>query len=228
MVEIFGIKEIDKWMPQESSILHIYGEKGTGKTTLGHHAIINSLSEGDALIYYLSVGKQFDPRRLKQLANLRKLTEDLDRVVVFNIETFKEQAKFFDLLPIFALNRIIKLLVIDSFTALFLNKILSLKKNKDKTYYNLELNRECAILRYIITEYMKRGHIIHIIIVNDVIFSPKRGETPIAKNILDFWTDLDIYMFSKYESYEKHKYISIMPQEITIEYTLTDRGIIIK
>ncbi|MCD6484997.1 MAG: hypothetical protein J7L47_07810 [Candidatus Odinarchaeota archaeon] len=221
----FGIDELDKELAKNGLIVHIFGEKGLGKSTLAYLAMINALKKDEkSIVYLINIGFAFDPRRLNNLVLHYGTKEMLERIKVFNISTFHEQAKLFDLLPLFAVGRNIRLIAIDRFTTLFLNNVLQLKKSHEKTYYNLELNRECAILHYIANKSLEKNKDFCVLLINDVIYSPKHGTIPIAKAILDFWTDYRLFLFEEKESAEKRKIMIIEPEKNVFSYEITDYG----
>ncbi len=110
----------------------IYGEGGSGKTTLGLLVSIQSLRNKKKVLY-IDVGNNFSVERFNQLSNDQEL---LKKILIIKIKNFKNQhEQIKGLLNL----KVFDLIVIDSFTT-FYRRLYSKEPELAKAMLNKQLN----------------------------------------------------------------------------------------
>jgi DNA repair protein RAD51 len=113
-----GIKKLDNYLGggiKRGIITDIFGATGTGKTQLTMQISINSLLDGNQVLFQDTTG-QFRPERMLDLIKIRNLeTNLLDRVKVGRITNSSEQIQFLSKIR----EQDFSLVVIDNVTDLF-------------------------------------------------------------------------------------------------------------
>ena len=162
---------------------HVYGEAASGKTTLALQFVANAHRLDIGTIYVNS--ENTSPiRRLEQMTG--RPFENIENMVkILGPKGFSEQGILIDDLELY-LRENTKLVIIDTLT-----KYYRLELEDKKTNYarHRELNRQAGVLKG-----LARNNEIAILILNQVRSQLKGVDDfePVAKNILDYWSDYTI------------------------------------
>lgn len=164
---------------------HVYGEAAGGKTTLALQ-FVNAVYKFDHGTIYINAETTSPIERLEQVTgySFRNL-ETMVKILV--PRGFNEQGALIDDLDFF-IREDTKLVVIDTLTKLYRLEL----EDKATNYSNhRELNRQAGILKG-----LARKHDIAVLVLNQVRASMKDTDDfePVAKNILDYWSDYSVKM----------------------------------
>lgn len=158
-----------------NSISLIFGEGGSGKTTLGLQVSLQAVKDKKKVLY-IDAGNNFSIERFNQLSNNQ--IELLSKILVLKIKNFSiqhEQIKKLVTLPSF------DLIVIDSLTT-FYRRLYS----KEPELANGMLNKELNIL----TDLNKNGTTI--VLTSEVYSGMNKSIHPIAEEVIKRFTKLNI------------------------------------
>ena len=140
-----GIKKLDNYLGggiKGGIITDIFGAKGTGKTQLTMQISINSLLDGNHVLFQDTTG-QFRPERMLDLIKIRNLeTNLLDRVQVGRITNSSEQIKFLSKIK----DQDFSLVVIDNVTDLFLFEYGKEEQNLEKNVTFMQYMHELSLI----------------------------------------------------------------------------------
>jgi len=201
-------------------ITTIFGEYGTGKTTLSLQASLSCCLLGFK-VYYICADAQFPATRLEKIALTRGLALDfLTKISVFKLNSFKEQAIFISSLPL-QLEEEVKLLVFDAINALYRSSLTA--DAKRTALLNQQLNKQLGILKW-----LSKNRSIAILLTSQVRASPEdSSEEPVASSILDYWSDV-LMKLERTEAVDKRKIkvLKLYSQQSSLEadVELTDGG----
>ncbi len=164
---------------------HVYGEAAGGKTTLALQ-FVNAVYKFDYRTIYINAETTSPVERLKQITGYS--FTDLEAMVKILVPRgFNEQGALIDDLDLYIRDDT-KLVVIDTLTKLYRLEL----EDKATNYSNhRELNRQAGILKG-----LARKHDIAVLVLNQVRARMKdTGDfEPVAKNILDYWSDYSVKM----------------------------------
>ena len=140
-----GIKKLDNYLGggiKEGMITDIFGATGTGKTQLTMQISINSLLDGEQVLFQDTTG-QFRPERMLELIKIRNLeTNLLDRVKVGRITNSSEQIQFLSKIK----NQDFSLVVIDNVTDLFSFEYGKEEQNLEKNVTFMQYMHELSLI----------------------------------------------------------------------------------
>jgi RecA/RadA recombinase len=158
----------------------VYGEPGSGKTTLALSAATQLLRiDRAAKTVYIDSDAKFTPTRLTQMTGSE---EALRRLVYTRPTAFEDQAEALDNLPQQLQPR--DLAIIDSVTGLYRVET----GDTQKTFMeNKELNRQLGLLKE--TALTMQAAIILTGQVRSVLDSPVPAVEPVAPRLLRYWSD---------------------------------------
>lgn len=158
----------------------VYGEPGSGKTTLALCAAAQLLRlDHAARVVYLDSDAKFAPSRLIQIAGSE---EHLRRLSYTRPTTFEEQAEALDRLPEQLQHG--DLAVVDSVTGLYRVETGDTQKTFTE---NKELNRQLGALKEVAVS--TRAAVILTGQVRSVLDSPFPAVEPVAQRLLRYWSD---------------------------------------
>jgi RecA/RadA recombinase len=165
--------------------VHVYGEAASGKTTLALQFIKAAHRLGYRSVYINSEGTS-PIDRLEQIMD-KPFSEVQENVRILIPKTFSEQAALIEDFELYA-QKDTGLLVIDTLTKLYR---LSLEDKKTNYVVHRELNRQAGLLKGLAFH-----NDIPVLVLNQVRakIGYKLGFEPVAKNILDYWSDYEIRM----------------------------------
>ncbi|MHA2045863.1 MAG: ATPase domain-containing protein [Candidatus Thorarchaeota archaeon] len=164
---------------------HIYGEAAAGKTTLALQ-FVKAAYRLDYGTIYINTKSASPVERLEQITGHQ--FDNLESMVkILAPRGFSEQGALIDDLDLY-IREDTKLVVIDTLTKFYR---LELEDKATNFSNHRELNRQCGILKG-----LGRKHDIAVVVLNQVRASMKDTVDfePVAKNILDYWSDYSIKM----------------------------------
>ena len=142
-----GIKKLDNYLGggiKEGMITDIFGATGTGKTQLTMQISINSLLDGEQVLFQDTTG-QFRPERMLELIKIRNLeTNLLDRVKVGRITNSSEQIQFLSKIK----EQDFSLVVIDNVTDLFSFEYGKEGQNLEKNVTFMQYMHELSLISF--------------------------------------------------------------------------------
>jgi RecA/RadA recombinase len=162
---------------------HVYGDAAAGKTTLALQFVKNARRLNLGTIYVNSESTS-PVRRLEQMTSLS--FRDIENLVkILAPKGFNEQGALIDDLELY-LRENTKLVIIDTLTRYYRVELEDKKTNYVK---HRELNRQAGVLKG-----LARNHDVAVLVLNQVRSKLKGVDDfePVAKNILDYWSDYTI------------------------------------
>jgi len=167
------------------SLSLIFGESGTGKTTLAMQCVVNNVREDKGAIYVDS-NNEFSLERLSQIA-FEDFDEITPSIIVFSPRSLEEQSELIQHFWGFVTSRI-GLIVFDTISSLY---SLELSDRRETFRFNREMNRQLA---YLLELAREKG--VATILTSQVrsnLESENTGEEesiePLAARLLGFWSD---------------------------------------
>ncbi len=183
-----GVSLIDRIMNGglfTGQFTHIFGEAAGGKTTLALQ-FVNAVFRFDYRTIYINAETTSPVERLEQITR-RSFTDLETKVKILVPQGFNEQGALIDDLDLY-IREDTKLVVIDTLTKFYRLEL----EDKATNYANhRELNRQAGILKG-----LARKHDVAMLVLNQVRARMKdTGDfEPVAKNILDYWSDYSVKM----------------------------------
>jgi len=153
---------------------HVYGEAAAGKTTFGLQ-FVRSMCRQEWGTIYINSEATSPVERLEQMTG--RSFDDLNSLVkIFLPKGFSEQGALIDDLDLYA-REDTRLVVVDTLTKHYR---LALEDKKTNYANHRELNRRLAKQRDIA-----------VLVLNQVTSRPQSSDDfePVARNILDYWSD---------------------------------------
>jgi len=170
---------------QEGSIVLVYGEAETGKTTLAIQCAINCARMGYKTIF-IDCDHTFLGRRMAQIAS-EDFEELAPQIILMKPQDFRQQAFVIDRLAEYVGERV-GLIVVDTITRFYRE---GLEGNMRKTLrLNRELNRQMAYLAQITRTESVASLIVSQ--VRSVFLEADRTVQPVAMRVLKFWADASV------------------------------------
>ena len=164
---------------------HVYGEAAAGKTTFGLQFVRTMCRQEWGTIYINSEATS-PVERLEQMTG--KSFDDLSTLVkIFLPNGFSEQGALIDDLDLFV-REDTRLVVVDTLTKHYR---LALEDKKTNYVNHRELNRQAGVLKG-----LAKQRDMAVLVLNQVTSRPKSKDEfePVARNILDYWSDYVIKM----------------------------------
>ncbi|KXH70232.1 MAG: hypothetical protein AM326_12385 [Candidatus Thorarchaeota archaeon SMTZ-45] len=162
---------------------HVYGDAASGKTTLALQFVKNAHRLNLGTIYVNS--ENTSPiERLEQMT-AQPFSEIQGMVKILAPKGFNEQGALIDDLELY-LREDTKLVIIDTLTRYYRLELEDKKTNYER---HRELNRQAGVLKG-----LARNHKVAVLVLNQVRAQIKGMDDfePVAKNILDYWSDYTI------------------------------------
>jgi len=169
------------------SLLLVYGEPETGKTTLAMQCAVSCALQNFKTLF-VDCDNSFAPKRLSQVAD-GKFEEIADHIILVKPIDFGEQEAVIDRLAEYTAKNF-GLVVIDTVTSLYRVKVA---ENSGRAFgINRELNRQMAILAQ--TAKTQKIPIVVTSQVRSVFDDSYVSVAPVATRVLKFWADIIIAM----------------------------------
>jgi DNA repair protein RadB len=182
-----GCKPIDTLLGggiTKGSILLVFGERGSGKTTLSFQTMLNAASFGlGSTIVYTEGRAPLD--RLMGMAG-GGWVKSSERMWVLEVKSFEEQEDLVERLSD-QLPGSTGILIIDSITSRYRE---ALGTGKENIPINKALNREMALIK----DYSIRNSLA--VLLTSEVSSPPfgKGVRPVAASILTYWSDAILFL----------------------------------
>jgi RecA/RadA recombinase len=169
------------------SLVLIYGEPETGKTTLAMQCAVNCALQNHKTLF-VDCDNTFSAKRLSQVAS-GKFEEIAELIILMRPNDFREQTAVIDRLSEYTAKNC-GLVVIDTVTSLYR---VNVAESSKKTFgLNRELNRQMAILAQ--TAKTQKIPIVVTSQVRSVFNETSVSVAPVATRVLKFWADTIIAM----------------------------------
>ncbi|MBK5113310.1 MAG: AAA family ATPase [Candidatus Heimdallarchaeota archaeon] len=181
-----------------AKLIHIFGEAGSGKTTLALQLTCGIGLLGKKVIFIDTEGK-VTGTKIKAIAKEKTFPKINQMLKLYVPTNFQEQHSLISNLEYYLLNQDIGLIIIDTITNLYRQEE-NFGKNKKNIYEKLAF--QVALLRK-----LSQDQQIPIIIINQATMtkvedseglkSLKRERvSPVAKAIMEYWVDREIILIS--------------------------------
>jgi RecA/RadA recombinase len=179
-----GCKKLDKLLNggfPSYSISLIYGEAGTGKTTLALQTSVQAAIKGFKVLF-IDSDQSFSIQRLAQIAG-KDIEKISDNILIFQPETFMHQAMLIENLEKY-INKNVGLIVIDTLTSLYR---IAFESRQSIFILNKELNRQLAYLNDLSMKYN-----LSVLVLSQVHAKPYDDfkTEVIAKRVLTYWSKI--------------------------------------
>jgi len=169
------------------SVMLVYGEPETGKTTFAMQCAVNCAMQGYKTLF-VDCDNMFSAKRLSQVAS-GKFEEIADRVILIKPADFGQQTAVIDRISEYTAKNF-GLVVIDTFNSLYRVKVA---ESSGKAFrLNRELNRQLAILAQ--AAKTQKMPIVITSQVRSVFDETFVSVAPVATRVLKFWADTIIAM----------------------------------
>jgi RecA/RadA recombinase len=172
---------------QQNSIVLVYGEPETGKSTLALQCAVNCAVQGGKILY-VDCDNTFSTERLAQIAGYQ--FEDVaDRIVLVKPRDFREQSVLIDHIEDYTIN--VGLIIIDTFTSLYSARAAESPKAFSA---NRELNKQLAILAQLCKT--KKIPLLILSQVRSVLGEANETASvrPVANRVIKFWAETILFL----------------------------------
>jgi len=167
------------------TIMLLYGEPETGKSTFAMQCAVNCAIKNSKVLY-IDCDNSFSAKRLSQVSG--DYFDDVsERIVLVKPKDFNEQTVLIDQIQDYTIN--VGLIVIDTFTSLYSAKAADFPKAFG---INRELNRQLAILAQMVKT--KKIPLLITSQVRSVLGEQSSSVRPVATRVLKFWADNIIFL----------------------------------
>lgn len=163
------------------NIVLVYGEAGTGKTTLAIQCAVNCARMGYKTIF-IDCDDAFSTRRMIHIAQ-NAFSSLASQIILTKPQDFAQQAYVIERLEDYVGEKV-GLIVIDTITGLYRGELGEVKKTFAS---NRELNRQMAYLAQIAKTRKKACVVVSQ--VQSVINVGDEKVQPVATRVLEFWAD---------------------------------------
>jgi len=164
------------------SVVLIYGEPETGKTTLAMQCAVNCTMQ-DFKVLFVDCENTFSTQRLSQLA-AERFDQVAAQIILVKPQDFREQAALIDRIQDYT-QRNFGLIIIDTLTSLYGAEVA--ERSGKAFNVNRELNRQLAILAQ--ATRIRKIPVIVTSQVRSVFDNPDVSVAPVARRVLKFWAD---------------------------------------
>lgn len=221
---LFGEKINLKNLPGQ--LVHIYGEAGTGKTTLALQIACGFCSQGEKVVFIDTEGK-VTGSKIQQILKNKDIEQANNLLKLYMPTSFKEQHELIQRLEFFLQSQKIGTIIIDSITNLYRQESDLLKE--DKRIYK-RLTFQVALLHKLAKE---RSFPIILFNQATMVKSEERDflsnlkqerVNPVAKAIMNYWADREIILVS----YGFDNFEARIPSEFEgrVKFSIDSNGII--
>lgn len=217
-----GSYDLNTWLygGYESGVITtIYGPAASGKTNFSLLAAVSQAKKGNNVIYMDTEGG-FSIDRVKQLMGEGDVTKLLERILVLQPTSFKEQKEAFkELLK--HIKDHVSLIIIDGMTMLYR---LDFAEAREKGASNMqEINSDLARQMRVLAEIARKQDIP--VIVTNQIYSWKEEQRMVAGDILKYWSKCLIELVredgKRVAHLRKHRHLP----EKKLEFQIVNSGI---
>ncbi len=223
-----GVRNLDLLIKNglpTKALIHIYGESGTGKSTLVMQCAKNCVEKGWNVLF-LDNERTCSSTRLESIcqANYEEIAQS---ILVYEPLSFENQTETIETLERYITDQT-KMILVDTITTQY-RRALS-EKSETNILLNKILNRQVAILKDLAIKF----HLV-VLVANQVRGKVNKGNTPsaiepVAAKILNYWADYEIELgfLPDHQMGERVAVITKHPTRseiLQIKFRLTDDGI---
>ncbi|MDX1798179.1 MAG: hypothetical protein R3255_05985 [Candidatus Lokiarchaeia archaeon] len=222
----FPTLELNKYFSSQYSlegIFSVFGDFGVGKTTFALQTALNSLYQGNVIIYVYT--KPNFPSEKILLINKHSL-DILDNIIFIQTTSFTELSSIvfnFEFLILHYLNNHkpkLEMIIIDSITNLYR---LELTKDKKEKNYNLnyKLNQMLANLAY-----LNQSYGIEILVINEISrrsFDDLIIDVESGGNVMKYWITYNLKISRTNKLNERRLLFNNLSDSFTLEFIQTIR-----
>lgn len=187
---IFGQKFSSDY---KGNLIHIFGEAGTGKTTMALQIAIAVCLRGKKVIIIDTEGK-IGGEKIQAIAGTDNITQVNKSLKLYCPQKFDEQHDLIERLEYYLKNQEIGLIVIDTITNLYRQEMLFKKGNKsafEKLAYQIAFLRRLSQERNIPILIFNQATMLKPSEKDPLILKRERVN-PVAKAIMSYWSDREI------------------------------------
>lgn len=211
----------------QGKIFHIYGEAGTGKTTLAIQIALSYCTKNKRVFYLDTEGKVTGSkiREMSDENNFKSINKNLK---LFIISKFEEQRKLIQKFDFFFQTQKVDMIIVDTITNHYRQAMLFQKDTKNlyeklafQVAYLNKIAKKKTIPILLINQATMRKQ------KNDMINSeamPLERIDPVAKAIMSYWSDKEIILINhgwgKFEARIPREY------EGRVKFSISEKGII--
>jgi len=220
-----GVKGLDALIENGlpfKSLIHIYGESGTGKSTLAIQCAKNCVLKGWKVLV-LDNERSCSGTRLKNICDT-DFSEIAQSIFVCEPTSFENQSETVENLEKYITDKT-KMIIIDTITTHY--RLALTEKSEKNVVLNRELNRQLALLKNLAKEFD-----LTVLMTNQVRGNLKRGNgiEPVAAAILTYWADYEIQLGYLPDRQMSRRTATLVKQPTDIrkppvEFYLTENGI---
>jgi len=167
------------------SVVLVYGEPETGKTTFALQCAVNCALQ-NLKVLFVDCEDTFSTKRMSQIAK-DKFEQVAERVILIKPKDFREQAAVVDCIQDYTAKNF-GLIVIDTLTSLYGAEVAEYSGKAFSV--NRELNRQLAILAQ--ATKIRKIPVMVTSQVRSVFDNPGVSVAPVANRVLKFWADIII------------------------------------
>ena len=223
-----GVKDLDALIENGlpfKSLIHIFGESGTGKSTLAIQCAKNCVLQGWKVLV-LDNEHTCSGARLKNICETES-SEIAQSIFVYEPSSFENQSETIENLEKYITDKT-KMIIIDTITTHY--RLALTEKSEKNVVLNRELNRQLALLKDLAQHFE-----LTVLMTNQVRGTLKRGILkdgiePVAAAILNYWADYEIQLgyLPDRQMIRRTAVLVKAPTNIKkppIEFLLTEKGI---
>ncbi len=215
---------LENGLPSKS-IIHIYGESGTGKSTFVMQCAKNCVLNGWKVLV-VDNEHTCSSTRLKKICNVN-FTEIAQSIFVYEPDSFANQSETIESLEKYMTNKT-KMIIIDTMTTQYRRAVT--EKSAKNIILHKNLNRQLAFLKDLAIKFD-----LIVLITNQVRGNLKSGNDtngiePVAADILSYWADYEIQLGFFPDRQMSIRNATILrhptnPNKVVIPFRLTDEGL---
>jgi DNA repair protein RadB len=207
------------------SIIHIYGESGTGKSTFVMQCAKNCVLKGWKVLV-VDNEHTCSSTRLKKICNAN-FTEIAQSIFVYEPDSFANQSETIESLEKYMTNKT-KMIIIDTITTQYRRTVT--EKSAKNIILHKNLNRQLAFLKDLAIKFDLIVLITNQVRGNLKIGNDTNGIEPVAADILSYWADYEIQLGFLPDRQMSIRNATILrhptnPNKVIIPFRLTDEGL---
>lgn len=212
--EVFLPKKLEKLLFNEvldfnkpiSDLIHIFGEAGTGKTTLALQIACKFCAKGKKVVFIDTEGK-VSAIRIKEIIQNTDFTKINKMLKLYTPSDFSKQHELIINMEYYLHNQKIDLLIIDTITNLYRQELkfnIKNKKNYERLAFQVALLKKIASEKSFLVVLFNQASMRKL--KDENVLAPLKQErvSPVANAIMNYWTSREIILvaegWGKYEA----------------------------
>ena len=168
-----------------ATLILVYGEPETGKSTLAIQIAANAALQGKKTLF-IDCDNTFYSQRLEQITGELNFNQVAEQIILIKPQNFTEQTVLIDHIQDY-ITKTFGLIVIDTLTSLYRAKVAETGAKAKTFTLSRELNRQLALLAQ-----TSKTHKIPIVVISQVkstLNEPTITIAPVATRVQQFWAD---------------------------------------